>query len=122
MARLIRILVANVGLALLLAAASHYRTQIRGPLREASAWSGVWDPKEIALALTVIVAAALFTRCFLLFGSGGLTLAEARSPAPPQGERSARRSRRTCPPEPVRGLKFADMATGPKSEAMALTR
>ncbi len=87
LSRLARILVANLALALLLAAASHFRPQIQGlfggfHIRHAL------GPKEFALALTVIAAAAIYP--LLLFGSGGLTLAELRG---------ALRRRRGDPPE-----------------------
>jgi len=85
--RLIRILLANVALAVVLAAASHYRAQIQGLFAGVRLVHGL-GPKELALALTVVVSAALYP--LLLFGAGGLTLAEARG---------ALRRRRGDPPE-----------------------
>jgi putative peptidoglycan lipid II flippase len=85
--RLIRILVANVALAVVLAGASHYRAQIEGLFAGVRLVHGL-GPKELALALTVVVSAALYP--VLLFGAGGLTLAEARG---------ALRGRRGNPPE-----------------------
>ena len=73
--RLIRILVANAALALVLAGASHYRPQIQGLFGDFHLTHGL-GPKEFAIALTVMAAAALYP--LLLFGSGGLTVAEAR--------------------------------------------
>jgi putative peptidoglycan lipid II flippase len=86
-ARLIRILIANLALAVVLAAASHYRPQIEGLFAGLRLVHGL-GPKEFAIALTVMVAAALYP--LLLFGSGGLTLAEARG---------ALRRRKGDPPE-----------------------
>jgi len=85
--RLIRILIANVALALVLAAASHYRAQIQGLFGGVRLVRGL-GPKELALALTVTVSAAAYP--LLLFGAGGLSLAEARG---------ALRRRRGDPPE-----------------------
>jgi putative peptidoglycan lipid II flippase len=85
--RLIRIGVANLALAALLAAASHYRAEIQSLFAGLRLVHGL-GPKEFAIALTVTVAAALYP--LLLFGSGGLTLAEARS---------ALRRRKGDPPE-----------------------
>lgn len=84
--RLIRILVASVALGVILGLASYYREPIQhlfgrvhlGPLRA----------KELAIGLTVILAAAIYP--VLLFGSGGLTLAEMRG---------ALRRRKGDPPE-----------------------
>jgi putative peptidoglycan lipid II flippase len=73
--RLIRIVIANVGLAVVLAGASHYRAQIQGLFGGFHVTHGL-GPKEFAIALTVIAAAALYP--LLLFGSGGLTVAEAK--------------------------------------------
>ena len=81
--RLIRILIANVALAVVLAGASHFRAQIQGLFGGFHIGHGL-GPKEFAIALTVTVAAAIYP--LLLFGSGGLTVAEARRRAsPPQG-------------------------------------
>jgi putative peptidoglycan lipid II flippase len=73
--RLIRILIANVGLAVILAIASHFRFQIQG-LVGGFHLGRALGPKELAISLTVVVAAGLYP--LLLFGAGGLTLAEAR--------------------------------------------
>ncbi len=87
-ARLIRIFIANVALAAVLAAASHYRTQIQGVFAHVHLGHAV-GAKELAIALTVTLAAAIYP--LLLFGSGGLTIAEARGALrrrkgdPPQG-------------------------------------
>jgi putative peptidoglycan lipid II flippase len=86
-ARLIRILIANLGLAAVLAGASHYRSQIEGLFGGVHLAHGL-GPKEFAIALTVTGAAALYP--LLLFGSGGLTVAEARG---------ALRRRKGDPPE-----------------------
>jgi putative peptidoglycan lipid II flippase len=85
--RLIRIVIANVGLAVVLAGASHYRPQIQGLFAGLHLGHGL-GAKEFAIALTVVVAAGLYP--LLLFGSGGLTIAEARG---------ALRRRRGDPPE-----------------------
>jgi putative peptidoglycan lipid II flippase len=85
--RLIRILIANIALGGLLAAASHYRPQIEGLFGHIHLRHAV-GPKEFAITLTVAAAAAVYP--LLLFGSGGLTLAEARG---------AFRRRRGDPPE-----------------------
>jgi putative peptidoglycan lipid II flippase len=85
-ARLIRIVIANVGLAIVLATASHFRGIIEGVL--AHVQMGPLHAKELAIALTVVLAAALYP--LLLFGSGGLTLAEAKG---------ALRRRKGDPPE-----------------------
>jgi putative peptidoglycan lipid II flippase len=73
--RLVRILIANAALAALLLAIGHWRGAIEGAL------SGLrvsrLGPKEIAVALTAVVAAGLYP--LLLFASGGLTLTEART-------------------------------------------
>lgn len=85
--RLIRILIANVALALVLAGASHYRAQIQGLFGGFHITHGL-GPKEFAITLTVVAAAAIYP--LLLFGSGGLTVAEARG---------ALRRRKGDPPE-----------------------
>ena len=84
--RLIRIVVANVGLAVVLATASHFRGVIEGVLVHVQ--MGPLHAKELAITLTVLVAAGLYP--LLLFGSGGLTLAEAKG---------ALRRRKGDPPE-----------------------
>jgi putative peptidoglycan lipid II flippase len=85
--RLIRIVIANVALAVVLAGASHFRAQIQGLFGHVHL-SRALGPKELAISLTVVVAAALYP--LMLFGSGGLTLAEARG---------ALRRRKGDPPE-----------------------
>jgi putative peptidoglycan lipid II flippase len=85
--RLIRIVIANVGLAVILAGASHYRAQIQGLFGGVHITHGL-GPKEFAITLTVVAAAAVYP--LLLFGSGGLTIAEARG---------ALRRRKGDPPE-----------------------
>jgi len=67
-ARLIRILVANLALAAILVGASHYRAQIQGLFAGLPLFHGV-GAKEFAIVLTVAVAAAIYP--LLLFGSGG---------------------------------------------------
>lgn len=74
-ARLARILVANAALAALLLAAGHWRDAIQG-------WFGGFHvsklgPKEFALVLVALGAAAAYP--LLLFGSGGMTISEARA-------------------------------------------
>ncbi len=73
--RLLRILAANLALGVVLLAAGHWRYQIQGVF--AGFHLTRFGPKEIAVALTVLAAAALYPP--LLFASGGLTLAEAKS-------------------------------------------
>jgi putative peptidoglycan lipid II flippase len=83
-ARFIRILVANVGLAVALVAAGHWRDQIQGAFGHLHIWK--IGPKEFAIGLVAVGAAALYP--LLLFGSGGMTLTEVRG---------ALRSRRVAP-------------------------
>ncbi len=85
--RLIRICLANVALAGILAAASHQRTQIQALFAHVHLGHAV-GAKELAISLTVTLAAAIYP--LLLFGSGGLTIAETRG---------ALRRRRRGPPE-----------------------
>jgi putative peptidoglycan lipid II flippase len=74
-ARLLRLLLANLVLAALLVAAAHWRLAIENAL------SGVHvsklGPKEFTLALVVIAAVASYPP--LLFASGGLTLTEIKA-------------------------------------------
>ncbi len=72
--RLGRILIANVALAVLLLAANHWRPAIEG-LFHGFHVSKI-GPKEFAVVLVAAAAAAVYP--LLLFGSGGLTVAEAR--------------------------------------------
>jgi putative peptidoglycan lipid II flippase len=73
--RLLRILVANAALAAFLIAAGHWRAEIEGALRAFQL--GKLGPKEIAVALVAIAAAALYPP--LLFAAGGLTLSEIKA-------------------------------------------
>ncbi len=73
-ARFVRILIANVGLALALLAAGHWRDQIQGLFGHLHLWK--IGAKEFAIGLVAVGAAALYP--LLLFGSGGMTLAEVR--------------------------------------------
>ena len=86
-ARLIRIVIANVALGVVLALASYFRPQIQGLFGHLHLGHAL-GPKEFAITLTVVVAAGLYP--LLLFGSGGLTIAEARG---------ALRRRKGDPPE-----------------------
>jgi putative peptidoglycan lipid II flippase len=74
-ARLARIMVANVALAALLLAAGHWRDAIQGAFGHFHI--SKLGPKEFAIALVALGAAAAYP--LLLFGSGGLSLAEARA-------------------------------------------
>jgi len=74
-ARLARILAANVALALLLVAAGHWRDAIQGVFGHLHV--SKLGPKEFAIALVAVGAMAAYP--LLLFGSGGLTIAEARA-------------------------------------------
>jgi putative peptidoglycan lipid II flippase len=73
-ARLIRILLANLVLAALLLAAGHWRPQIEGLL--GGFHLSKLGPKEIAVVLVAVLAAGIYP--LLLFASGGMTIAEAR--------------------------------------------
>jgi putative peptidoglycan lipid II flippase len=73
--RLARIAAASVALGLLLAAAAHFRAAIQAPF--AHVRLGPLHAKEIAIVLVALAAAAVYP--FLLFASGGLTLAELRA-------------------------------------------
>jgi putative peptidoglycan lipid II flippase len=72
--RLVRIAVANLALAGLLVAAGHWRGAIEGAFH--GAHISKLGPKEFAVALTAMSAAAIYPA--LLFASGGLTLSELR--------------------------------------------
>jgi putative peptidoglycan lipid II flippase len=74
-ARLARILVANAALAALLLAAGHWRGPIQGAFGHLHL--SKLGPKEFAIALVAVGAAGVYP--LLLFGSGGLTLGEARA-------------------------------------------
>ena len=84
--KLLRILAASVALGAILAVISHFRAPIEAVLGHASL--GPLHGKELAIALTCLLAAGLYPA--LLFASGGLTLAEARA---------AVRRRKVGPPE-----------------------
>ncbi len=71
-ARIVRIVLASVGLGLLLFAAAHARPAIEGLLRPFS----LGHPKELAIA--VVSAAALPVYAALLFALGGVTPSELR--------------------------------------------
>ena len=73
--RLVRILVANAALAVLLLAAGYFRDTIQHAL--AFVRLPKVGPKEVAIVLVVAAAAALYP--LLLFGSGGMTIAEAKA-------------------------------------------
>ncbi|HEX2801986.1 MAG TPA: lipid II flippase MurJ, partial [Phenylobacterium sp.] len=72
--RLIRILVASVALGALLGAASYWRVPIQHFLEPLS--FGPLHGKELAIAAVTLLAAGLYP--ILLFGSGGLTMAEIK--------------------------------------------
>lgn len=84
--KLLRTLAAAVALGAILAVISHFRGPIEAVLGHASI--GPLHGKELAVALTCVVAAGLYP--MLLFASGGLTLTEART---------ALRRRKGAPPE-----------------------
>jgi putative peptidoglycan lipid II flippase len=84
--RLLRILAASLALGAALGAISHFRAPIEAALDPASL--GPLHGKELAIALTCLVAGGLYP--LLLFASGGLTLAEAKA---------ALRRRKGSPPE-----------------------
>ena len=73
-ARLLRIAVASLALGGALAAASYNRGALQHLLSPLAL--GPLHGKELAIAMVALLAAGLYP--FLLFGSGGLTLAEAR--------------------------------------------
>ena len=85
--KLIRILVASIALGGALAVVSYFRAPIEAVLGHASL--GPIHGKELAIALTMLGALGLYP--LLLFGTGGLTLAEAKAAvrrgkgAPPEG-------------------------------------
>ena len=83
-ARLIRILIANVALGALLLAAGHWRGQIQGLFGHVHL--GRIGAKEFAVGLVAVTAGAVYPA--LLFGTGGMTLSEVRG---------ALRSRRVRP-------------------------
>ena len=72
--RLARILIANVGLAAVLLAVNHWRSAVEGVFGHLHLWK--IGPKELAIGAVAIAAAGLYP--LLLFGSGGMTLAEVR--------------------------------------------
>jgi len=73
--KLIRIVVASVALGAVLGAVSHFRGPIEAALGRASL--GPIGGKELAIALTAVLALGLYP--LLLFASGGLTLSEAKA-------------------------------------------
>jgi putative peptidoglycan lipid II flippase len=73
--RLLRILAANVGLALALVAVNHWREAIQGAFGHLHLWK--IGAKEFAIGLVAVGAAGLYP--LLLFGSGGMTIAEVRA-------------------------------------------
>jgi putative peptidoglycan lipid II flippase len=73
--KLIRITIASVALGAVLGAVSHFRGPIEAVLGHAS--FGPIQGKELAIALTAVLALGLYP--LLLFASGGLTLAEAKA-------------------------------------------
>jgi putative peptidoglycan lipid II flippase len=66
--RLVRILVASLGMGLALAAASHYRDLIEAPLRALGLHGHAIGAKEFALAITCAVGVALYPPLLFLFG------------------------------------------------------
>jgi putative peptidoglycan lipid II flippase len=74
LARLGRILIANVGLGALLLAANHWRAEIQGLFGHVH--FGRIGAKELAVGLVAAAAAAVYPA--LLFGTGGMTLSEVR--------------------------------------------
>ena len=74
LARLVRIIVANVALALILIAVNHWRGAIEGLFGHHHLWK--IGPKEFAIGLVAVGAGAVYP--LLLFGSGGMTIAEVR--------------------------------------------
>jgi putative peptidoglycan lipid II flippase len=72
--RMIRIVAANVALALILLAVGHWRGAIQGAFGHLHVWKV--GPKEMAIALVAVGAGAIYP--LLLFGSGGMTLSEVR--------------------------------------------
>ena len=83
-ARLVRILIANVALGVLLFAAGHWRSHIQGLFGHFHI-SRI-GPKEFAVGLVAVAAGTVYPA--LLFGTGGMTLSEVRG---------ALRSRRVKP-------------------------
>jgi putative peptidoglycan lipid II flippase len=74
--RLIRIGLASLGLAALMAAASHFRELVEAPFAAARV-GHVFGPKEIAVVLICVVGGASYVP--LLFAFGGLKLSEIRA-------------------------------------------
>ena len=74
--RVARILAASVVMGLVLAAASHWRPLIEAPLVALGLTGHAIGAKEVALLLTVLVAAALYPPLVFLFG--GVTPAELK--------------------------------------------
>ncbi|HEY0437698.1 MAG TPA: murein biosynthesis integral membrane protein MurJ [Phenylobacterium sp.] len=72
--RLLRIVAANVALAILLLAAGHWRGEIQGLFGHLHLWK--IGAKEFAIGLVAVGAAAVYP--LLLFGSGGMTITEVR--------------------------------------------
>ncbi len=73
--KLVRVLAASAVLGAVLFAAGWFRPQLEAPLRNVSIVG--LGPKEIAILVTCMVGAALYP--FLLLGSGGVTLSEAKA-------------------------------------------
>ncbi len=73
-ARLVRILIANVALGVLLFAAGHWRNHIQGLFGHFHI--GRIGAKEFAVGLVAVAAGAVYPA--LLFGTGGMTLSEVR--------------------------------------------
>jgi putative peptidoglycan lipid II flippase len=74
-ARMVRILAANLALAGLLLAAGHWRGAIQGAFGHLHV--SKIGPKEFAVALVAVLGAGVYP--FLLFAAGGLTLTEIKS-------------------------------------------
>jgi len=66
--RLIRTLLASLGMGLLLATASHYRDVIEAPLRAVGLHGRALGAKEVALALTCLAGLAVYPPLLFLFG------------------------------------------------------
>jgi putative peptidoglycan lipid II flippase len=66
--RVIRILLASLGMGLILAAASHWRPLIEAPLEALGLRGRVIGAKEVALVLTVLVGGGLYFPLLFLFG------------------------------------------------------
>ena len=74
--RVIRILLASLALAGILAAAAHFRPQIEAPFSGFHLGRHLVGAKEVAILLTAVIGTLLYPP--LLFLSGGLTLAEVK--------------------------------------------